>query len=85
MKEMVFETREGHRFIGISVKPTNEQTGRVIETQRELGMGAFDAVFIHRTRLNRVTVVSKEEIVRIRPVTGFDSEYDPHLGIGEEI
>ncbi len=49
----------------------------------QLGMGAFDAVFIHRTRLNRVTVLDKEEILRIRLVTVFDTEYDPHLGVGE--
>lgn len=83
MKEMLFETREGHRLIGISVAPTNEQMARVIGAQRQLGMGAFDAVFIHRTRLNRVSVLDKEEILRIRPVTVFDTEYDPHLGIGE--
>ncbi|WP_411503398.1 hypothetical protein [Brevibacillus centrosporus] len=83
MKEMMFETREGHRLIGISVEPTNEQKVRVIGAQMQLGMGAFDAVFIHRTRLNRVTVLDKEEILRIRLVTVFDTEYDPHLGVGE--
>lgn len=84
MKEMVFETREGHRLIGFSVNPTKELIGEVLGAQRKLGMGAFDAVFIQRTRLNKVTVLGKEEIVRIRPVTVFDTEYDPHLGIGEE-
>ncbi|MGG4492439.1 hypothetical protein [Brevibacillus reuszeri] len=85
MKEMLFETSEGHRLIGISIQPTDSQIEDILEIQRKMRMGAFDAVFILRTRLNRVTIVNKEDIVRIRPVTVFDTEFDPHLGIGEEL
>lgn len=84
MREMLFETSEGHKLIGISTEPTDAQIEEILEIQRKMRMGSFDAVFILRTRLNRVTIVNKEEIVRIRPVTVFDTEYDPHLGIGVE-
>lgn len=42
----------------------------------------YDGIWINRTRINKVTFLSHEEILRVCPLTVFDTEYDPPQGIG---
>ncbi|MCG7317914.1 hypothetical protein [Brevibacillus laterosporus] len=83
MKEMLFKTTEGHKLIGAVVKPSEEQFNAMFGTRQIFPRESFDGLFILRTRLNRITYIGREEIVSIRPITIFDVEYDPVLGIGE--
>lgn len=84
MKEMVFETIEGYRIIGRAITPPNDlEFSKMFGSPHIFKKDSFEGYFIHRTRLNRFTFLGNHEIVRIRPVTIFDTEYDPKLGIGK--
>ncbi|MET3291824.1 UNVERIFIED_CONTAM: hypothetical protein ABID98_004394 [Brevibacillus sp. OAP136] len=83
MNEMVFETIEGYRIIGVSIEPTATLVEQVFGAQKVFAKDAFNGVFIRRTRLNKITFLPHDVIKRIRPVTIFDTEYDPPLGIGK--
>lgn len=79
MKEMVFETKEGSKIIGIQVKPPKE----ILQSLSPI-MDFSDGIWIHRTRVNKYVFLDNSSIIRVRPVTVFDTEYDPSFGLGEE-
>lgn len=84
LKEKVFETVEGHRLIGIEVKPNNEFFMKQFGLPMSVAKEAFNGIWIRRTRIGKVTFLGHDKIARIRPVTIFDTEYDPPQGLGTE-
>jgi hypothetical protein len=75
MKEMVFETRSGDRFIGIVYEP-NPNEFRMFGVPEIFSKEDFDGLFIIRTRFNNARLyLSHDEIKRVRPVTIYDTEY----------
>lgn len=84
MKEKVFETVQNYRLIGNEVDPPEEFFQMQFGMSKALAKTIYDGVWINRTRINKVTFLSHDEILRVRPLTVFDTEYDPPQGIGIE-
>lgn len=81
MQEKVFETVQGYRLIGIETEPNAQFYKERYGLPMSLAKQAFNGIWIRRTRIGKLTFLGHEEIARIRPVTIFDTEYDPPQGI----
>lgn len=84
MQEKVYETVQGYRLIGIEIEPNNKFYMEHFGLPMSLAKQGFNGVWIRRTRIGKVTFLGHDEIARIRPVTVFDTEFDPPQGIGTE-
>lgn len=84
MQEKVFETVQGYRIIGIETEPNEQFYMERFGLPKSLAKQAFSGIWIRRTRIGKVTFLGHDEIARIRPVTIFDTEFDPPQGIGTE-
>lgn len=82
MKEKVFETIQNYRLIGYEVDPPEEFFQVQFGMPKAVAKTIYDGIWINRTRINKVTFLSNEEILRVRLLTVFDTEYDPPQGIG---
>ncbi|MGF9905528.1 hypothetical protein [Brevibacillus porteri] len=81
MQEKVFETVQGYRLIGIETEPNAQFYKERYRLPMSLAKQALNGIWIRRTRIGKLTFLGHEEIARIRPVTIFDTEYDPPQGI----
>lgn len=82
MQEKVYETVQGYRLIGIETEPNAQFYKERFGLPMSLAKQAFDGIWIRRTRIGKVTFLGNDEIARIRPVTIFDTEFDPPQGKG---
>lgn len=84
MKEFVFETRQGDKLIGVTIEQKEDDFVKMFGLPGLFSKESLDGVFIYRTRFKKITYLSQDEIIRIRPATVFDTEYDTALGIGTD-